>query len=104
MQTYVVVRRGSWRSAEELGAAVERSAAEADRRADDVAWIRSYVLGERDGTLGAICIYEATGPEAIRRHAAAAQLPVDEIVKVADVVIVHQDPASATAPGRGGDS
>jgi hypothetical protein len=59
---------------------------------DDVRWIRSYVLAERDGSLGTVCIYEASSPEAIRRHAYAATLPVDEIVAVADTIVVHTDP------------
>ena len=42
-------------------------------------------------------MYEASSPEAIRRHAAAADLPVDEIVKVADTVIVRPDPQPAEA-------
>jgi hypothetical protein len=40
---------------------------------------------------------EATSPEAIRRHATAADLPVDEIVAVADTVVVRPDPQPATA-------
>ena len=64
---------------------------------DDIAWIRSYVLEERDGTVGTVCIYQASSPEAIRRHAAAADLPVDEIVKVADTVLVRPDPAAVAA-------
>ena len=42
---------------------------------DDVRWIRSYVLDEGDG-VGTVCIYQASSPEAIRAHAAAADLPV----------------------------
>jgi uncharacterized protein DUF4242 len=45
--------------------------------------VYSYVLEECDRTLGSICIVEASSPEAVRRHAAAADLPVDEIVRVA---------------------
>jgi len=54
--------------------------------AEEIASIRSYPLEERDRTIGSICIFEASSPEAVRRHAAAASLPVDEIVKVADTV------------------
>lgn len=54
--------------------------------------IRSYVLEEGSGTVGTVCIYEATSPEAIRRHASLADLPVTEIVPVADTVIVRPDP------------
>jgi hypothetical protein len=62
---------------------------------DDIRWIRSYVLGETDGSLGTVCIYQASSPEAIRRHASAAALPVDEIIEVADTVIVRDDPVPA---------
>ncbi|MGH3003211.1 MAG: nickel-binding protein, partial [Gaiellaceae bacterium] len=64
---------------------------------DDVRWIRSYVLLEEDGSLGTVCIYQGTDPEAIRRHAQVAELPADEILPVADTVIVRPDPEHATA-------
>ena len=98
MKTYVILRRGGWRTAEELAEAAARLTAEGERMPDDIAWIRSYVLAEPDGTVGTVCIYQASSPEAIRAHAAAAELPVDEIVKVADTVIVRPDPVPATAP------
>jgi len=63
---------------------------------DDIRWIRSYVLPESDGGLGTVCIYEASSPEKIREHASRADLPVDEIVEVADTVIVRPDPERAT--------
>ena len=97
METYVILRRGGWRTAEELQEAAARTAAEGERMPDDVAWIRSYVLAERDGTVGTVCVYQASSPEAIRRHAAAAELPVDEIVKVADTMIVRPDPERVAA-------
>ena len=34
----------------------------------------------------------ASSPEAVRRHAAAAGLPADEVIPVADVVVVRPDP------------
>lgn len=95
METYVILRRNGWRTADDLTEAAARSTAEGEKMPDDVAWIRSYVLEERDGTVGTVCIYQASSPEAIRRHASAADLPVDEIVKVADTVIVRPDPAPA---------
>jgi hypothetical protein len=64
---------------------------------DDVRWIRSYVTAETDGSVGTICIYQAASPEAIRLHAEKADLPIDEIVKVADTVIVRPDPAVIAA-------
>jgi len=64
---------------------------------DDVRWIRSYVLEEDGGSVGTVCIYQASSPDAIRKHAGAADLPVDEIIKVADTVIVRPDPEGAAA-------
>jgi len=83
MQTYLVVRRSAWLSERAQRDADARSAAEAARMSDDIACVYSYVLEECDRTLGSICIVEASSPEAVRRHAAAADLPVDEIVRVA---------------------
>lgn len=97
METYVILRRGGWRTGEELQEAAARSTAEGDRMPDDIRWIRSYVLDEQDGRVGTVCIYQASSPEAIRAHAAAADLPVDEIVRVADTVIVRPDPAPVAA-------
>ena len=94
METYVILRRGGWRTADDLRQAAERSTVEGERMPDDVRWIRSYVTAETDGRVGTVCVYQATSPEAIRRHAGAADLPVDEIVKVADTVIVRPDPAA----------
>ena len=98
MNTYVILRRGGWRSPEELQAAAERSTKVGDEQmSDDVRWIRSYVLQEDGGSVGTVCIYEASSPEAIREHATRAELPVDEIVAVADTVIVRPDPTAAAA-------
>jgi sporulation protein YlmC with PRC-barrel domain len=98
LNTYVILRRGGWRSAEELGEAAERSRKVGDEEMpEEVRWIRSYVLAEGGGSVGTVCIYQATSPEAIRRHASAADLPVDEIVAVADTVIVRPDPERVAA-------
>jgi hypothetical protein len=92
MNTYVILRRDGWRDADELQLAAERSTAAGDEMSDDVRWIRSYVLEEQSGSVGTVCIYQATSPEAVRRHAGAADLPVSEILQVADTVIVRPDP------------
>lgn len=97
MDTYVIVRRNGWRTPDDRQLAAQRSGEEAERMQEDIDWIRSYVLSERDGTVGTVCIFRASSPEAIRRHAAAADIPVDEIVKVADTVIVRPDPAVIAA-------
>ena len=96
METYVILRRSGWKSQPELAGAAARATAEGERMSDDIAWIRSYVLEERDGCIGTVCIYQASSPEAIRRHAGAAVLPVDEILRVVDTVLVRSDPVPST--------
>jgi hypothetical protein len=96
LNTYVILRRRGWRSPDELREAAERSTVEGERMSDDVRWIRSYVLSEQDGSVGTVCIYEASTPEAIRRHASLADLPVDEIIGVAETVVVRPDPVPTT--------
>jgi hypothetical protein len=97
MQTYVILRRNGWRSGEELEAAAERSTIEGDAMANDIRWIRSYVIEETAGGLGTVCIYQASSPEAIREHAERVGMPADEIMPVADTVIVRPDPERVTA-------
>ena len=69
-------------------------------------WIRTYVVHEEDGSLGTFCIYQATGPEALRRHASLADVPADEILEVAPTNVVrptrrHGRVISAVAARRG---
>ena len=97
METYVILRRSGWKDGAELSEAAVRSTAAGEHLPDDIAWIRSYVLEERDGRVGTVCIYQASSPEAIRRHAGEAVFPVDEIVKVVDTVFVRPDPAATAA-------
>jgi thiamine biosynthesis protein ThiC len=98
MNTYVILRRSAWASGAELEEAAARSTRVGDdEMSDDIRWIRSYVLQETDGSVGTVCIYQATSPEAIREHARRADLAADEIVAVADTVIVRADPQPATA-------
>lgn len=98
MELYAILRRGGWRSGAELETAAARSTKVGDEEmADDVRWIRSYVLDEGGGSLGTVCIYEATSPDALRRHASLADLPIDEVVPVADTVIVRPDPGPVAA-------
>ena len=98
MQLYTILRRSGWRSPEELQEAAGRSKQVADDdMPDDIKWIRSYVLEEGAGSVGTVCVYQASSPEAIRKHAKLADLPVDEIIAVADTVIIRPDPQPATA-------
>lgn len=97
MNTYVIHRRNGWASPEDLMAAAGRSSQEGDKTDSGVRWIRSYVVAEESGELGTACIYEAESPDAIRAHAQAAGLPVDEIVQVADTVVIRPDPVAVAS-------
>jgi thiamine biosynthesis protein ThiC len=93
MNNYAILRRSGWRSPGDLEEAGARSSQVADdEMSDDIKWIRSYVLEEGEGSVGTVCIYQATSPEAIQNHADRAELPVDEIIPVADTVVVRPDP------------
>ena len=92
MDTYVILRRSGWRSPDDLETAAERSKQVGDEMSDDIRWIRSYVLEEDGGSVGTVCVYQATSPEAIRDHAGRADLPADEIIPLADTVVVRPDP------------
>ena len=96
MNTYVILRRSGWQSPGDLQEAAERSSKVGNEdMPDEIRWIRSYVLEEDGGSVGTVCIYQATGEEAIRKHGELADLPVDEVIPVADTVIVRPDPESA---------
>ena len=97
MDTYVILRRGGWRSPADLQEAAERSTRVGDDMPDEVRWIRSYVLEEGGGTVGTVCVYQATGEDAIRKHGELADLPVDEVIPLADTVVVRPDPEPAAA-------
>lgn len=98
MDTYVIRRRDGWADGKELEAAAARSKQVGDEEmADDIRWIRSYVVHEEDGGLGTVCIYQASSPEAIRDHASRVGMPATEITAVADTVIVRPDPTRVSA-------
>jgi hypothetical protein len=98
MDTYVILRRGGFADGGVLEQAAARSSQVGDEEMPaDIRWIRSYVLAEEDGSLGTVCIYQASSPEKIREHAQRAGLPADEVIAVADTVIVRPDPEPAAA-------
>jgi hypothetical protein len=97
MDLYVIRRRNNWETPEQLEASAAKSSAEGEKMSDEVRWIRSYVVEDDDGSLGTVCIYQGVSPEALRHHAENSGMTADEIVKVADTVIVRDDPVSATA-------
>jgi hypothetical protein len=97
MNLYGILRRNGWATAADLEVAGKRSAEVGDEEGSGVRWIRSYVLAEESGEVGTFCIYEGESPEAIRTHAETAGLPADEIIPIADTVVVRPDPAPVGA-------
>jgi hypothetical protein len=98
MKTYVIRREQAWQSAEELEATAARSKEVAESEfPQDIAWIRSYVISEPGGSLGTVCIYQASDTESVRRHAERVDMPADEILEVADTVIIRPDPQPESA-------
>jgi len=98
MNQYAIRRSNAWASPAELEAAAARSTELADAEfPETIRWIRSYVVQEDDGTLGTVCVYEARDAETVREHAARVGMPADEVLAIADTVIVRPDPVAASA-------
>jgi len=94
MNTYIIRRYNAWKNAQELEATAARSLHIGNEEmADQIRWIRSYVVQETDRTLGTVCVYQATSADAIREHARRVGMPADEITCVADTVIIRSDPS-----------
>ena len=74
MQTYVITRRKFWNRPEDLEKSASISARiGTEEMADQVKWIRSYVVEEE--------------------HARRVGMPADEVMPVGDLVVVNEDPA-----------
>jgi hypothetical protein len=93
LKLYAIRRLHAWQSPAEVEEVAVRSKQVADDEfPSDIRWIRSYVIAEDDGSLGTICIYQARDPEAVRKHAHRVGMPADEILEVADTVVIRPDP------------
>jgi uncharacterized protein DUF4242 len=100
MNTYAIRRKQAWQSVEEVEQVAARSKQVADDDfPSDIRWIRSYVVAETDGTLGSVCIYQASNPEAVRQHAHRVGMPADEIHDVANTVVIRPDPVTEPVTG-----
>jgi uncharacterized protein DUF4242 len=98
MELFVIRRRSGWRTPKEVQAAAALSKQVGDdEMARDVRWIRSYVVEEEDGSLGMVCIYEASSPEMIEEHARRAGMPATEIVGVANTLVLRSDPVTVVS-------
>ena len=98
MKLYAIRRAGGWMTPEEIQATAAKSLHVGDEEmSEDIRWIRSYVVRELDGSLGTICIYEASSPEKIREHASRSEMHATEIYEVADTVVIRPDPVTVAA-------
>ena len=68
-------------TAEELRDIAAQSNAVVAGMGEPYVWDLSYVVGDK-----LYCVHEASGPEAIRRHAAAGGFPVDAIAEIATTI------------------
>jgi hypothetical protein len=93
MNDYVIFRKNAWPDEAALERAAGRSARVASGELEGrVRWIRSYIYEEPDGTLGSVCIYQASDREIVFEHARRADLACDEVRPIARTVIVEADP------------
>jgi hypothetical protein len=98
MNTYAIRRRRAWGSPEEAQRTAARSKETIDDEfTDELRWIRSYVIEEEDGTLGSLCIDQATDADAIRAHAKRARIPADEVWSTGGLVVNRLDPPDELA-------
>ena len=93
MKLYAIRRPSAWAGGQELEAAAAKSARIGNEEMTDrVRWIRSYVVEELDGRLGTICIYQAKDPESVREHARRVGIPGNDVLPIANTVVVRPDP------------
>jgi hypothetical protein len=81
MPRYVIERTfpdGLRIPADEQGARLCQSIVEINSQ-DEVTWVHSYVSDDKRRSF---CVYDAPGPEAIRRASERSGLPVDRITQI----------------------
>ncbi len=91
MPLYLVPRTRAWLTEEELAAMTDCLQA-VDAVDPEIRWIRSYIVQEDDGAFSGYCVYEASGPDALLRHAASMKLPTDAIKPVVSTLVAAPDP------------
>src|SRR4051812_47337248 len=98
LKLYAIRRKQAWKSPAEVEGVAARSKRVADDDfPQDIRWIRSYVIAEEDGPLEDVFFYQATSPEALCRHAHRVGFPADEILDIADTVVIRPDPVKEPA-------
>jgi len=90
---YLIRRRSAWATRAEL----ERSAAAARRLGDEamaqqLVWLRSYVVREDDHRLGTVCLFQSVGPDVLVEHAQRVGIPADEVAPVLGRIVFREEP------------
>ena len=95
MELYAIVRREGWRlPATSRRRRHARRPSATTRCRTTVRWIRSYVLARSRGPRDC-SVYEHQSRRRFREHVLRADLPVTEIIPIADTVLVRPDPVPA---------
>ncbi|MCC5988914.1 MAG: DUF4242 domain-containing protein [Pararhodobacter sp.] len=92
MQLYHIRRPRLSANAEELAATSSKSEQVLNEMSDRLRWIRTYVVNEENGSLGSVCLFEATDEEAIREHGRRIGKTDMEVHPVQDTAIINPDP------------
>ena len=93
MNDYIIFRKNAWPDEAALERAASRSARVASTELEGrVRWVRTYVYEEDDGTLGSVCIYQATDRDVVIEHARRADLACHDVRPIARTVIIETDP------------
>lgn len=97
MKLYIIRRHGIWSSEEEIAATNRKSLEVGEEMKDRLRWIRSYAVTEEDGSIGSVCIYEASDREAIQEHGERIGAPSDDIRLARGTAVKRDDPEPVTA-------
>ncbi|MEW6475201.1 MAG: DUF4242 domain-containing protein [Actinomycetota bacterium] len=85
MAQFLIERHFGQMTPEQVAAAGSESKRQAAENFPDITWERSHVMQGPDG-LVTYCVYSAPDEEYVRKHAAAAGLPCDQIQQIAQTV------------------
>jgi hypothetical protein len=85
MTTFLIERHFGQITDEQLQAGGSTSKRVAAEQFPEIVWDRSYAVQTAEG-LVTYCVYQAPTEQMVRDHAAAAGLPADKVIPVADVV------------------
>ncbi|HKW85288.1 MAG TPA: nickel-binding protein, partial [Burkholderiaceae bacterium] len=60
--------------------------------AQQLIWLRSYVVREDDHRLGTFCLFQSVGPDVLVEHARRVGMPADEVTPVLGRIVFREEP------------